>query len=503
MQIFSTLISGCQNLLAPLKMGGAFAYGLGLVLLGASLSGCTSNPATGGSNFTPFMAPDEEAEIGAQAHPKILRAYGGAYLDEALQSYVDRIGGRLRDASDLPNQPLTITILDSPVVNAFALPGGYIYVTRGLLALAQNEAEFAAVVAHEMAHVMARHGAQRHSAAMGTRLVGTLFGSIVGGSAMVNLMGQGGDLVLASYSRDQEFEADAIGIRYLSGAGYQASASAAFLTSLGRQSALHARLTNRSHDANRVDWLASHPGTTERIAEARALGHKYSGAPLGTRSDPLLYLSAIDGLLYGDAPEDGRVEGQVFSHPTLKFRFAVPDDFHLTNTVEAVWSYGPNRSLMRFDHSKRPEGMSLKKYFYDEWGKRLVFREVVEFKVDGHDAVSGWTRIDGRRSWAVVIAGRGTQTFQFLFGALPQTGNHYDEAFRHTVESFTLLSDDEAEAIRARIVKIVKVQPGDSVQSLAARMRLGDALEDRFLVLNGLTPGDQLRPGTHVKLIVD
>lgn len=503
MQILLTLLAGRSILLVPLKLGRSLAYGLALVVLGASLSGCTLNPATGGSNFTPFMAPDEEAEIGARAHPKILRAYGGAYGDEALQSYVDQVGARLRAASDLPNQSLTITILDSPVVNAFALPGGYIYVTRGLLALAQNEDEFGAVIAHEMAHVMARHGAQRHSAAMGTRLVGTLFGSIVGGSAMVNLMGQGGDLVLASYSRDQEFEADAIGIRYLSGAGYKASASASFLTSLGRQSALHARLTNRRHDANRVDWLASHPGTTERIEEARSLGHQYSGARLGTRSDPLLYLSAIDGLAYGDAPEEGRVEGQVFSHPTLKFRFEVPDDFHLTNTVEAVWSYGPNRSLMRFDHSTRPKGMSLKKYFYDDWGKRLAFRDVAEFKVDGQEAVSGWTRIDGRRSWAVVIAGRGLQTFQFLFGALPQTGSHYDEAFRRTVESFTLLSDAEAVAIRARKVKIVQVQPGDSIQSLAAQMRLGDALEDRFLVLNGLESNDILRPGAYVKLIVD
>ncbi|MBV1887306.1 MAG: hypothetical protein KUG61_09495, partial [Parvibaculaceae bacterium] len=117
--------------------------------------------------------------------------------------------------------------------------------------------------------------------------------------------------------------------------------------------------------------------------------------------------------------------------------------------------------------------------------------------------VSGWTRIDGRRSWAVVISGRGTQTFQFLFGALPQTGNHYDEAFRSTVESFTVLSDAQAAAIKARKVKIVEVAPGDSVQSLASGMRLADALEDRFLVLNGLEPGDVLRTGSHVKLIVD
>lgn len=494
MQGFLTRLSNAQRLMG---------YGLMLAICGSLLTGCTTNPATGGANFTPFMAPNEEAEIGARAHPKILKAYGGAYEDAALQSYVDRVGGRLRKASDLPDQDLTITILDSPVVNAFALPGGYIYVTRGLMALAQNEAEFAAVVAHEMAHVMARHGAQRHSAAMGTRLVGTLFGSVVGGSAMVNLMGQGGDLVLASYSRDQEFEADAIGMRYLSRAGYEAGASASFLISLGRQSALHARLANQSHDVNRVDWLASHPGTTERIEEAQTLAHKYVEAPHGTRSDPMLYLSAIDGLLYGDAPEAGRVEGKVFSHPVLKFQFEVPNDFHLANTVEAVWSYGPNKSLMRFDHSNRPAGMSLEKYFYDVWGKRLAFRDVVMFNVAGQEAVSGWTRIDGRRSWAVVIAGQGTRTFQFLFGALPQTGTHYDAAFRDTVESFRLLSDAEASAIRARKVKVVAVKAGDSVKSMSARMKLGDALEDRFLVLNGLEQGAALRAGTHVKLVVD
>lgn len=176
------------------------------------LAGCTVNPATGESSFTAFMSPEDELRVGREQHPKILREFGGSYDHARANAYVDTVGQKLARVSDLPNLRFTFTVLDSDVVNAFALPGGYIYISRGLLALANTEAELAGVLAHEIGHVTARHSAQRYSSAVVAGL-GTALLGVVAGGAVAQLGEQGAAVYLQSYSRDQEFEADILGDR--------------------------------------------------------------------------------------------------------------------------------------------------------------------------------------------------------------------------------------------------------------------------------------------------
>ena len=239
-------------------------------LLLAAVPSCTPNPATGQQDFTLFMSESEESRIGAQEHSKIIDRYGGVYDDLEIGAYVAEIGGRLAANSERANASFTFTVLNTPDVNAFALPGGYVYVTRGLIALANSEAELAGVVAHEIGHVIARHTAQRYSRAAATQIGATLLGALVGSREVGDLLQVGGQLYLLSFSRSQEFEADTLGIRYLNRTGYDPVAEAQFLQNLGREKDLQNRLAKRDARDRQSDFLATHPNTPERVQRAIA-----------------------------------------------------------------------------------------------------------------------------------------------------------------------------------------------------------------------------------------
>ena len=204
-----------------------------------ALSGCTINPATGEQSFTVFMSPAEEREVGSREHPKILKQFGGVYGDAELANYVHRVGTSLARVSEMPDLEFKFTVLNDDQVNAFALPGGYVYITRGLLALADDEAEMAGVIVHEIGHVTARHAAERYSRAVAARIglslidvLASVAGAVTGTTDFVSL---GAQLYLQGYSRDQEFQADMLGIRYLARAGYDANAVTAFLGAIEDQ----------------------------------------------------------------------------------------------------------------------------------------------------------------------------------------------------------------------------------------------------------------------------
>ena len=184
-----------------------------------SLTSCTINPATGDKSFTGLMSLSDEIRIGREEHIKILKAFGGRYKDNAITNYVNSIGNRLAATSELPNIKWTFTVLNSPVVNALALPGGYVYVTRGLMALASSESELAGVIAHEIGHVTARHAAQRYSSSILAGGVSMAAGVFLGSSAG-DIAKFASNAAMKSYSRKQEFEADTLGVRYLARGNY-------------------------------------------------------------------------------------------------------------------------------------------------------------------------------------------------------------------------------------------------------------------------------------------
>lgn len=473
--------------------------GLAAVL---ALAACTTNAATGKSQLATVMSPEDEAQAGADAHPKIVAAYGGVYDDARVTQYVAGVTARIARGSDRPDITYRVTVLNSPVVNAFALPGGYVYVTRGLLALVNDEAELAGVIGHEIGHVIARHGAQRQTAALGASVLGAVLGAIAGNQAVDQVVGLGGQGLLAGYSRDQEYEADALGVRYLARAGYDPYAQADFLNVMEEQQRLQATLSGQKYDAS-ADWLASHPATPERVAAARGDADETGiAAGAGERGQAAL-MSAIDGLLYGDGPEKGFVRGRVFVHPLRRIRFEVPARFTLTNADEAVFLQGPDKTIVRFDEGKKSPGTEIGDYLTGVWAEGVRTGKVERLTINGMAGAIAVTRIGDYNARLVAIEAAPDLAYRFLIGTRPEIGTRQDEALHALVMSFRRLSQAEAQAARPLRVRIMTVGHGDTIASIGERMAFSDFRVERFRALNGLGARQALAPGALVKLIVD
>ncbi|MEX0840021.1 MAG: M48 family metalloprotease [Parvibaculum sp.] len=474
-----------------------------LMVLLFSAAACTTNPATGERQIAPLMSVEQEAKVGAEAHPKILEAFGGAYPDAQLGGYVAGIATRVARATNIPNGQYRVTVLDSPVVNAFALPGGYVYVTRGLMALANDEAELAGVIGHEMGHVAARHSAQRQTAAIGTTLLGAVLGAVIGNQAASQAIGLGGQGFLAGYSRDQEFESDMLGIRYLVGAGYDPLGVADFLETMGAQDALEARVRNLPQDATRNNWLASHPATASRVDAARSHARDAGATPATGERNRDTYLKALNGMLYGDRPEDGIVRDRDFLHPKLRFAFKAPPGFVITNSPAVVVVQGPDRSLAKFDMGQKDASVEIGHYLTNQWAKGTQLSRLQRLKINGMNAATATTRINDYNARLVVIEFAPDRVYRFLVGTLTQTGTRHDAALQEMVMSFRKLSASEAAAVKPLRLRVVTVRAGDTAVSLGRRMAYSEYQTDRFRVLNGLGAGEEPRPGMRVKLVTE
>ena len=287
----------------------------------ASLAGCQmlgGNSASVGVVAPGTLRPGLAADIGAREHPRVVATYGGVYQNPGAERAIAAVVGRLVAASDDPSQSYRITILNSPAVNAFALPGGYLYITRGLLALANDTSEAAAVLAHEMAHVTANHAIQRQQKAEATELANRVVSNVVKDPEKVKEAVISSQLSFARFSQAQELEADKIGVRTLARAGFDPFAAARFLNSMSSFAALQSA---RKEGSSAPDFISSHPSTPERmnlaVQEARAI----SAPGIGER-DRTAYLSNIDGMLFGDDPLEGFVRGRDFLHKALGIGFS-------------------------------------------------------------------------------------------------------------------------------------------------------------------------------------
>ena len=266
--------------------------------------------ATCGPRAT-LMSEADEAKIGAREHAKMIKEFGGVYDDTELGAYVAGIGLRVVQGSRKPNAPYRLTILDSPIVNAFALPGGYIYITRGLLALVNSEAELAAVLGHEIAHVTARHGAHRHTQGVGTSVAAGVLSAVLGNKAANQIIELGWRAWLSKYNRTQEYEADKLGVETLYRAGYDAHGAAGFLASIGAHSELVAQL--HGNQGQVPGWLATHPNTDDRVDKAAALAEQLQldhKAELSASIGRAAYLAAIDGMRYTETSPKQAKQGK-------------------------------------------------------------------------------------------------------------------------------------------------------------------------------------------------
>lgn len=459
-------------------------------------------PAPARAGLLDNVLSGDEAALGAQEHPKILAQFGGAVKDARLQGYVDQLGRKLASTTARAREPWTFTVLDSDVVNAFAVPGGYVYVTRGLLALAKDEAEVAGVLAHEIGHVTARHSAQRQTRQTIAGILAAGVGLVFGDDTLAQLAGLGGTAVVASYSREQELEADQLGVETLRRAGYDPFAMATFLETLRRDSQYDG-LRSGNKGAGGFDFFASHPATEERVRRAADLARAIPQGGARPR-DP--YLAAVDGMIYGDSPENGYVRGRVFAHPQLGIVFTVPKGYSLLNGADQVVANGQNGAAMAFDGGSAAGVSDPASFLTGVWGKGATLSNLQRITIGGMPAATATTHgeADGESADIRLVAIRMPDGRMYRFTFLAPTGNmdRFDTDFQATANSFHRLTAQEAARYRPRRVQVATVQPGDSVDGFVRRMPQEPYAEELFRIINDLPPGMPLEPGQRVKVIV-
>ena len=470
------------------------------VLLALLLSACSGQlPGERQVTLTDAPKSTEMAPAVQREHLRILAAYGGAYEQLSLEALLAQTVDRLVAASERPDLKYKVTILNSPAINAFALSSGRLYVTRGLIALANDTSELASVLSHEMAHVIARHAAFREDQARQAEIFSRVATDLLSDPQMGALALARSKIALASFSRAQEFEADGIGIGISARAGFDPYGAQRFLTSMGLNAQLKAHSTNI--DQRPPDFFSSHPSTPDRMKNARANARQYIGPGAGKR-DKTEYLTMIDGLVYGEDPSEGFVRGRRFLHPKLGFTFTAPDGFVLDNTAQAVFGVKDGGAqALRLDVVRAPAELILADYLNSGWIENIDGKSIGESAINGLPAVTATAKND-EWTFRLYVVRFDSDVYRFIFAAKHAT-EAVDRSFRESVGSFRRINPAETAAAKPLRLKVVKVAAGSTIEKFARRMALTDWAVERFRVLNGLAAGDKLKQGDLVKIVVE
>src|SRR6476646_6613782 len=478
-------------------------------VLGLALAGCSSSllsvgapPGSLPSLPQPPQAQQQQLPASTQReHQRILAAYGGAYEDARLEAVLNQMVVKLVAASERPDMHYRVTILNSPAVNAFALPSGQLYVTRGLIALANDTSEVASVLSHEMSHVIARHADIREDQARQVALVSRVVQDVLSDPETGALALAKSRIALASFSRAQEFEADAIGVGIAARAGYDPYGAVRFLTSLGHNAELKSNPSQSHIDPRSPDFLSSHPATPERIKNARGNARQFSAPGAGER-DRATYLAGIDGLVYGEDPSEGFVRGRRFLHPKLGFTFLAPEGFSLDNTAQAVLGVKEGGGqAMRLDVVRVPTEQKLSEYLTSGWIEGIEPNSVENLGVNGFTAATAIAKGD-QWSFRIYAVRFSNDVYRFIFASKRLTPD-IDKTFHDAVVSFRRMSLAETSSAKPLRIRIVTVAEDDTVEKIAARMSIHDRAIERFRILNGLTATDRVKPGDQVKIVTE
>jgi predicted Zn-dependent protease len=473
------------------------------------LTACATNPVTGKREIS-FMSEAQEISVGRELDAQV-RQEMGLYEDNELQRYVQELGMRLARSSQRPNLPWSFAVLDSPAVNAFALPGGFIYITRGILAYLDNEAQLVGVLGHEIGHVTARHSAQQYTRGMGASL-GVLVGSIfVPQVRPFGDLAEGGIGVLfLKFGRDDELQADALGAEYAAAGGWDPDQVPAFLTTLARI----AEVTDRNGVPN---WLSTHPQPENRAARVGETVAKVRSAANGMQwtVDRDGYLARIDGLVFGDNPEDGIVRGNVFLHPPLRFALEFPEGWEITNSDEQVVAQEPGNKVFMVLRTIEPRlNRSLDQTAQQHMRESgYTATDLTSATIGGMQAVVG--TYEGNASGVGKVMARGAHVVLgpsttlragsiFFIGGIasPDIYPRVTADFDRAIQSFRQMSEDEADAVKPNLIDFYTAREGDSWQSIAQHAGKGLVSANTLAIMNDHTIDQQPKPGTRLKIVV-
>ena len=447
-----------------------------------------------------IIKPNERAQAIKQ-HPQLIAQFGGA-ITGPIATYVSTVGAKVATAAGLKDQ-CTFTVINSDVVNAFAVPGCYIYITRGLMAIMNSEDELASVLGHEVGHIVGKHSLKRTQASTLSTLGAIALGIATKSEEIMQTAGQLAQVYTLSYSRKQENESDDYGVRYLQANGYNLYAASDMLAALAAQEALDAKVKNRqSRDV--PTWARSHPITAERVARTANAAQAAKASRDVPPEQVRPYLTALSGMRVGDDPDQGFVDGRRFSHPSMKITFEVPQGFSLNNTTEAVEIEGPNSLKGRFGGGVPLTG-TLDAYAIAKVRETLgqtpaTLGIATPGTTNGMPTITLLARAQtrtGRVDVGVIAYNLNGRAFHFVMIG-PADG--LSPTFPIT-QAFRELSATEIAALRPRELEIVTVRAGDTVASLSARMAYPDFKTERFLMINGMRAERPLKPGELLKIV--
>jgi len=472
---------------------------LSAVLL-ALVVACATNPVTGRREFT-LMSESQEIAMGQESDAQV-KAEMGLYNDPALAKYVSDIGLRLAKLSERPNLPWHFTVVDQPAINAFALPGGFIYITRGILPFLDTEAELAGVLGHEIGHVTARHSARQYTRTIGGVLGLTALGVFVPAARPFGQISeQALGLLFLKYGRADELQADQLGAGYEARGGWDPAGVPGMLSTLGR-------LDEAAGDRKGVpNWLSTHPDPLSRVSEIAPTVTKLKTGrnDFVTNRDALS--QRIDGLVFGDNPEQGITRGSTFLHPPLRFRIDFPSKWDVANSPQQVVAKAPEADVfMLLQIVTKPQGRTVQEVALSSMqmaGFRAVQGE--RATINGLDAFIGvyQGQIEGMGEVASRAAHIAHGSAIYLIAGLvaPALFDRSDAAFVSSIRTFRPLSAAEAEAIHPNRIDFHVVRAGDTWASLAERSA-GAITATTVAVMNHAAPGSQPQPGTRIKIVV-
>jgi predicted Zn-dependent protease len=466
-----------------------------------ALGSCAANPVSGGADFV-LMSEAQEIQLGRSSDPKI-RAQYGVYEDAKLQAYVQRVGEGIAAKSHRPTLIYRFTVLDSPDVNAFALPGGYIYITRGIMAYLNSEAELAAVLGHEVGHVTARHSVRQYSAATAGQLLTSVF---LGSQAAQNLVSVLGQALLSGYGRDQEIEADRLGALYLARSHYDPEAMIDVVGVLKNQEEFEKQRAKAEarEPRNYHGVFASHPSADQRLQEVVAEARKDKTSAT-VRRERDTYLQQIDGLVFGDSAQSGIRKGSAFYHRDMNFAVQFPKGWRLENAPDAVTAQSPRRdALIRLQAEDLNRHQSPEDYLKARL-KGTTLRDGGPLPGLALPSYSGLVTANtpfGRRDVRASVIFRDNLAFLFLAVAkTDDVAQQYREAFVETARGLHSLTPAEKQVAGGLRLRVIQTSGQQTFAQLALTTPVTNYAESVLRLINDKYPAGEPTPGQSIKII--
>ena len=488
-------------------------------IVAAALLGCgskTVNPVTGQQERS-VMSEAQEIQIGAKGHAEIMKEYT-ALANPRLQAYVNDLGQRLAKISQRANLKWTFTVLDSPEINAFAIPGGYVYITRGLMAYLDSEADLAGVIGHEIGHVTARHGAQRatrqQDAAVGA-VLGSILGAVLdakGGGGIGQQIGQASQAAaagyVAKYGREQELQADGLGAEYLSRVNYDPRNMIDVIRVLKDQERFAqdvARAEGKPVPQGGNSWLASHPSNDQRLEQISKIAAQYQANKNYADEGRLRYLQMIDGMPFGESPEQGLTRGRNFYHAGLNFALTAASGWRIQNEAEQLTVVNATGDAALIVQLAPPDAGRT----HDEVIRNAVkpsSGRIERYALNGLQASHfiGMVQTQGgQRSIELTVAtGASGQNFIFLYAAKDAASLQRNRtALRETENTFRAMSAQDTAAAKPWVLRTAQL-PRGGFPELATRLPLTTLPEQQLKLINGVYSSGNVAVGSAVKMVV-